>query len=170
MIRKTIATLGAVALVIGALFALRLTTASASPTSTTRLGPYDVIGGAQGSPIDGTATIVLDSTAQTATITFVPGNGLSFTGGLGRVGDNNAAGKTGYFTAGTGFTARVNPGTSDAKGCPPSGSAASSFVLQNFTGGGPWVIDNIPSSWFSDGMYLQIHVTLSNGDTGFPCF
>ena len=168
MIRKTITTLAAITLVVGALIGLQLATASASSSSTTTLGPYNVIGGADGH-VDGTATIALDSTAQTATITFIPAGGLSFTGGYVCIGDNNSAADTGYFTSGTGFTARVNPG-GDSKGCPPSGSASSSFMLQQFVGGGPWVINSIPTSWFSDGMYFQIHVTVSNGNTGFPCF
>jgi hypothetical protein len=147
-------------LLVGGVIGFASVTASASTTTSTT---SPIIGGNDGH-VDGTATITNDPAAGTVTITLTPSAGLTFTGGFVCIADNNPANTgTTYFTYNTGFTARVNPG-GDTNGCV----TGTYFVLQQFTNGGPWVV-TVPASFFTDGMYLQIHVNVSNGDTGFPC-
>lgn len=176
--RKLLVVLAAAVLLLGGALSLTAATALAQPShAADNATSYPIIGGADGHS-DGTLTITNDESNDTVTITLTPNAGLSFTGGFVCVGDNNSANtSTAYFKPGSswsegsassdGFTARVNPGNG-SNGCPPAGAGASYFVLQQFSGGGPWSM-TVPPSFFSDGMYLQIHVTVSNGDTGMGC-
>jgi hypothetical protein len=170
MIRKLVMALGAGGLVVGGVIGLATVTASAdgASASTGALGPFTIVGGADGHS-DGTATITPNPTSGTYTATLTPNKGLSFSSGFVCVGHSSSRNPgTSYFEDGTGFTARANPADT-SNGCPPSGSAASYFVAQSFSGGGPWVVTDVPVSFFSDGAYLQVNVSVSNGDTGYPC-
>ncbi len=164
--RKMMMTLGAAALVIGGIVGLATVTASAGTTSSST---YQVsVGNANGTgTVIGTATVSNDSSAGTISVSFVLNSGVTLQGGYICVADNSASTTAPYITQGTGFTARVNPGN-NADGCP---AGYTGVMLQQFTGSTPpaWVVTGVPTSWFADGMYLQIHLDV-NGGTAYACW
>ncbi|MGH9304039.1 MAG: hypothetical protein ACRDZ5_06455 [Acidimicrobiales bacterium] len=167
MLRNAARLTGAGALVIGGLLIALPGAASAAPPSptgtATTCSTTLCIAGGQDDHSDGVASYTTDETNQTVTITLSPNAGLSFTSGFVCIGGATSP-TTSYFTTGTGFTGRPNHSN-----CPPGGTTGE-FVGEQFTGGGPWTVTGVPASWFSSGMFLSIHVSVSNGDTGFPCF
>lgn len=165
---RMLAAVAAAFLLIGGAIGVVVAVVGAPPVSASTSTTYNILGGNDGHVV-GTATVTNSATNGTVTITLAPKSGLTFTGGFVCIGENSSSNTSAsYFSPGTGFTARVNSSKGSAKGCPPS-TGASYFVAQKFTGGGPWVVSGVPASFFSNGMFLQIHVVVSNGNTGYPC-
>ncbi len=162
--RKMMMTLGAAALVIGGIVGLATVTASAGTTSSST---YQVsVGNANGTgTVIGTATVSNDSSAGTISVSFLLNSGVTLQGGYICLADNSASTNAPYITQGTGFTARVNPG-SGADGCP---AGYTGVLLQHFGTTVPWRFTGIPATYFADGMYLQIHLDV-NGGTAYACW
>ncbi len=162
--RKLMMTLGAAALVIGGIVGLATVTASAGTTTSST---YNVsVGNTNGTgTVIGTATVTNDSSAGTISVSFNLNSGVTLQSGYICVADNSASTNAPYITPGTGFTARVDPGNS-ADGCP---QGYTGVMLQQFTSTTPWVVTGVPTSWFADGLYLQIHVVVNSG-TAYACW
>jgi hypothetical protein len=108
----------------------------------------------------GNATLTNNPAAGTVAVNIAADQGYSFTGGFICIGENDSSNNTSYFTYDKGFTARVNPGASTHFGCLAQDPQY--FVLQQFSTRGPtWTVTGVPSTFFTEGMYLQVHIDVS---------
>lgn len=160
MKRNLLIALGASTLVAGALVGLANLTASAQGTSTPITSTIYM--GASKTAV-GNATLTNNPAAGTVAVVITADSTYSFTGGFICIGENDKSNNTSYFTYGKGFTTRVNPGAS-TQGVPGCLSQDPQyFVLQQFGTGGPtWTVTDVPSTFFTEGMYLQVHIDVSH--------
>ncbi|MGC8627836.1 MAG: hypothetical protein ACP5VR_09870 [Acidimicrobiales bacterium] len=167
MKRNLLIVLGASALVAGAVVGLASLTASAqgsggSATSTIYMGASktDV----------GTATLANNPSQGQVTVGITAGQGYTFVGGFICIGENDSSNNTSYFTYDKGFTNRVNPGGSTQDNVPGCQSQdLQYFVMQQFGRAPTWTVTGVPASFFTEGMYLQVHINVSyTGAWGQP--